>query len=146
MGNEGGWVRTQRSSIPIGQCGSAETAQRAKRLRVKVDCLGVADQPWRSRPNGGGYGAFGGLLQLHFANSSLSFSLRHRPADGGPDEDQNMLMNNRERMSAELREAIASHQLFLMYQPLVEIDISCILGLEALVQLASSFGRHHGAR
>jgi sensor c-di-GMP phosphodiesterase-like protein len=57
-----------------------------------------------------------------------------------------MLMNNRERMSAELREAIASHQLFLMYQPLVEIDISCILGLEALVQLTSSFGRHHGAR
>ena len=37
-------------------------------------------------------------------------------------------------MNAELREAIASDQLFLMYQPQVEIDTGRIVGLEALVR------------
>jgi predicted signal transduction protein with EAL and GGDEF domain len=40
----------------------------------------------------------------------------------------------RVRMSAELRQAISSDQLFLMYQPQVEIDTGCIVGLEALVR------------
>jgi EAL domain-containing protein (putative c-di-GMP-specific phosphodiesterase class I) len=37
-------------------------------------------------------------------------------------------------MSTELRDAIASNQFFLMYQPQVDIDTGRILGLEALVR------------
>jgi predicted signal transduction protein with EAL and GGDEF domain len=37
-------------------------------------------------------------------------------------------------ISSELREAIASDQLFLMYQPQVDIDTGRIVGLEALVR------------
>jgi diguanylate cyclase (GGDEF)-like protein/PAS domain S-box-containing protein len=40
----------------------------------------------------------------------------------------------RVRMSAELRVAIDSDQLFLMYQPQVDIDTGCIVGLETLVR------------
>jgi diguanylate cyclase (GGDEF)-like protein/PAS domain S-box-containing protein len=46
----------------------------------------------------------------------------------------------RVRMSAELREAVTSDQLFLMYQPQVEIDTGRIVGLEALVRW------HHPSR
>jgi predicted signal transduction protein with EAL and GGDEF domain len=40
----------------------------------------------------------------------------------------------RVRMTADLRVAIDSDQLFLMYQPQVDIDTGCIVGLETLVR------------
>ena len=40
----------------------------------------------------------------------------------------------RVQLSAELREAIASNQLFLLYQPQVDIETGLIVGLEALVR------------
>ena len=40
----------------------------------------------------------------------------------------------RVRLSAELREAITGNQLYLLYQPQVDIETGCIVGLEALVR------------
>jgi len=37
-------------------------------------------------------------------------------------------------MSAELREALSANQFFVLYQPQVDVDTGCILGLEALVR------------
>ena len=43
-------------------------------------------------------------------------------------------VRTRVALDAELREAIAAHQLFLLYQPQVEIESGRIVGLEALVR------------
>ncbi|MDY6982313.1 MAG: EAL domain-containing protein, partial [Pseudomonadota bacterium] len=43
-------------------------------------------------------------------------------------------VHTRVRMGAELREAMASGQLFLVYQPQVEVDSGRIVGMEALVR------------
>jgi diguanylate cyclase (GGDEF)-like protein/PAS domain S-box-containing protein len=40
----------------------------------------------------------------------------------------------RVQLSAELREAITGNQLYLLYQPQVDIETGCIVGLEALVR------------
>jgi diguanylate cyclase (GGDEF)-like protein/PAS domain S-box-containing protein len=40
----------------------------------------------------------------------------------------------RVRLSGELREAITGNQLYLLYQPQVDIETGCIVGLEALVR------------
>ncbi|HLG99418.1 MAG TPA: EAL domain-containing protein [Bryobacteraceae bacterium] len=134
-----GVVQRILDAIAIQQCASAAVATADKILKAFSEPFSIQSNEIRSGATIGIaiYGPDSPDAETILTQADLALYRAKSEARGSYrffTEAMDIEVRARVQLNTELREAIARNQLFLMYQPQVDIETGSIVGLEALVR------------